>query len=95
MKLRYAIIASFALLALLLTMTSAFALPTGSYPYSNYGYHYRYYDGPWGERMVYGGYGYFPNWNGQRPYGYRTYGSIYTPWDIRTNYMGPQPWRPY
>jgi hypothetical protein len=88
---RKIIIAIFALAALLLTVSSAFAMssfPGPVYPGNQYGHEYRYYSGPWGERMVYGGYGYFPNYNGYRPYGYKTYGSMYTPWDIRTGRAG-------
>lgn len=57
--------------------------PTRQYPGNQYGIGSTYYTGPWGERMVYGGYGYFPNPYGYRPYGYRTYGTFYTPTDLR------------
>jgi len=62
--------------------------PTYQYPGNQYGFQSRYYSGPWGERMVYGGYGYFPNWYGYQPYGYRTYGSFYTPTDLRMGAYG-------
>jgi hypothetical protein len=61
----------------------AFSFPGPVYPGNQYGLEARYYNGPWGEVMVHGGYGYFQNFNGYRPYGYKTYGSMYTPWDIR------------
>jgi|GEM_PF-3666943 len=76
-----------ALLAILLTTLNAFAysgFPARDYPRNQYGYESTYYSGPWGETMVYGAYGYFPNFNGNAPYGYRTYGYQYTPWDMRT-----------
>lgn len=57
--------------------------PNAYYPGNQYGIGSTYYTGPWGERMVYGGYGYFPNPYGYRPYGYRAYGSFYTPQDLR------------
>jgi hypothetical protein len=62
--------------------------PVNGYPRNMYGYHSTYYTGPWGERMVYGGYGYFPNWAAQNGYGYRTYGYIYTPHDLRYGRTG-------
>lgn len=79
------------LLVLALAAGSTYAysgFPTPHYPYNQYGHEYRFYDGPWGERMVYGSHGYFPNWYGYRPYGYRTYGSMYTPWDMRWGRTG-------
>lgn len=85
-KARILTIFVFALIALGFASIDAHAysgFPARDYPYNQYGYEMRYYNGPWGERMVYGAYGYFPNWNGNYPYGYRTYGYMYTPWDLR------------
>lgn len=79
-------VAIFALVALLLTVSSAWAFssfPGPTYPGNQYGFESTYYRGPWGERMVYGSYGYFPNFYGYKPYGYRTYGAQYTPWNMR------------
>jgi len=83
--LKTALIVFFALTALTLAAGSAFAysgFPSNDYPHNQYGYESTYYNGPWGERVVYGAYGYFPNFNSY-PYGYRTYGYFYTPWDMR------------
>lgn len=77
-----AIVTMFALLAV--QSVSAYSgFPTREYPGNQYGYEYRYYNGPWGERMIYGSHGYFPNFYGYQPYGFRTYGQFYTPWDMR------------
>lgn len=81
-----------ALLVFMLGLASASALaysgfPTPHYPGNQWGHEYYTYRGPWGERMVHGGYGYFPNFNGYRPYGYRPYGAVYTPWDIRYGHV--------
>lgn len=77
----------FAIAAVLIFTEGAHAYGSGfpayDYPSNQYGMEARYYDGPWGERMVYGAYGYFPNFNGNRPYGYRSYGYFYTPQDLR------------
>ena len=73
---------------LLMQPAAAFSgFPAQDYPGNQYGYHARFYSGPWGERMVYGGYGYFPNFYGHYPYGYRTYGYMYTPHDLRYGFM--------
>jgi hypothetical protein len=78
-------------LAMALFATSVHAnsgFPARDYPFNQYGYDSTYYNGPWGERMVYGSYGYFPNFYGQYPYGYRTYGYMYTPNDLRYGNTG-------
>lgn len=98
MNARHLFIILGATLALLLGFSSAYAysgFPTTDYPGNQYGMEYRYYNGPWGERMVYGSYGYFPNYNGYRPYGFRTYGAMYSPWDMRwgtTMHSTMRPW---
>jgi hypothetical protein len=90
------IIGAVILVALTFSSVTAYSgFPTRTYPGNQYGFGYRYYDGPWGERMVYGGPGYFPNYNGYAPYGYRTYGHMYSPWDMRwgtTMQSTMQPW---
>jgi hypothetical protein len=83
-KTLFVVILTAAMLLLLVKGASANSgFPALDYPSNQYGMESRYYDGPWGERMVYGAYGYFPNFNGQPPYGYRTYGYMYTPMDLR------------
>lgn len=77
------------LLALLSAPAAAFSgFPNAHYPGNMYGHQSYFYSGPWGERMIYGGHGYFPNPYGYRPYGYRTYGSFYTIQDIRYGRAG-------
>jgi hypothetical protein len=71
-----------------LQSASAFSNFPSYYPYNQYGMESRYYSGPWGERMVYGGYGYFQNPYGYYPYGYRSYGYMYTPTDLRMGSTG-------
>jgi hypothetical protein len=91
-------IIALAFLVLVLSMHSVAAysgFPSYAYPGNQYGMEYRYYNGPWGERMVYGSHGYFPNFNGYHPYGYRTYGYMYSPWDMRwgtTMHSTMRPW---
>jgi hypothetical protein len=85
------ILAFLAIIAALLATTGASAFsgfPARDYPSNQYGFGSTYYDGPWGERMVYGGPGFFPNFYGSYPYGYRTYGYIYTPADMSMSYGG-------
>lgn len=77
-------------LALSISATTALAysgFPT-YYPGNQYGVGARYYRGPWGEVMVYGAHGYFPNTNGYPPYGVRQYGHMYTVWDLRYGRTG-------
>lgn len=80
------IIALVAVLAFAISMGSTLAysgFPSSYYPGNQYGHEYVFYNGPWGEHMAYGAHGYFPNPNGYRPYGYRSYGQMYSPWQMR------------
>lgn len=84
----------FVLVTLLLGAGSALAyssFPSSYYPGNQYGHEYTFYQGPWGEHRVYGAYGYYPNYAGYRPYGFRTYGHMYSPWQMRwgTTMNGP------
>ncbi len=74
--------------ALLASVAALLSFPGMYYPGNQYGLQSAYYQGQWGQVGVYGAYSYFPNWNGYPPYGYRPYGSIYTPWDIRYGNAG-------
>jgi hypothetical protein len=71
---------------LLITISSAYAsgFPMRNYPANQVGMETYYTQGNWGRIGVYGAYNQYPNFNGQPPYGYRTYGYTYTPWDLRT-----------
>lgn len=83
---RKLLVAVAALLTFILSLGSALAyssFPSHYYPGNQYGHEYTFYRGPWGEHMAYGSHGYFPNYNGYRPYGYRQYGYMYSPWQMR------------
>jgi hypothetical protein len=76
----------FAFVLFLLGASSAFAysgFPNSYYPGNQYGHEATFYRGPWGEHAIYGSHAYFPNYQGYKPYGFRSYGYMYSPWQMR------------